>query len=98
MFPVIITENGTSAEKGPDYLSFLESHIKAVFSALSQGVDVRGYFWWSLLDNYEWDKGFKAKFGLVGIGEGFKRIIKPFAYKYKDIICSGFPGRINPQA
>ncbi len=96
--PVIITENGTTGNDDKDYSVFLEEHIRSVFSALSKGVDIRGYFWWSLLDNYEWDKGFKAKFGLAGITRNFKRIVKPFAYKYKDIICLNSAGRMSPQA
>jgi len=52
----------------------------------SNGVDVRGYFYWSLLDNYEWADGFKPRFGLVEVNyKTMKRKIRPSAYEYAKI-------------
>jgi beta-glucosidase len=74
--PVYITENGCSfddvvAEDGrvhdQERIDFLESHLVAVREAMDAGVDVRGYFVWSLMDNFEWSKGYQPRFGLVHI-------------------------------
>jgi len=54
------------------------------------GLNIKGYIWWSLLDNFEWDNGFTAPFGLVKVDyKTFKRTIKPFAYKFSEIIQRG---------
>ncbi len=86
--PLFITENGTSENKDQDYKDFLKNHIDMVIKARSLGVDLRGYFWWSLLDNYEWDKGYQHKFGLVSCDHN-QRLIKPFALYYKYICLKG---------
>ncbi|MFG1945140.1 GH1 family beta-glucosidase [Nonomuraea sp. NPDC048826] len=74
--PVYITENGCSQEDvpGPDgvvddqgRIAFLEGHVEAVRRAAREGVDVRGYFVWSLLDNFEWAEGYRQRFGLVHV-------------------------------
>ncbi|MDT8910382.1 GH1 family beta-glucosidase [Amycolatopsis sp. PS_44_ISF1] len=74
--PIHITENGCSFadEPGPDGLvhdperiDFLDGHLRAVAEAMDAGVDVRGYFVWSLLDNFEWSKGYAPRFGLVHV-------------------------------
>jgi beta-glucosidase len=74
--PVYITENGCSfadeiAEDGgvhdPERIDFLAGHLEAVRHAMDAGVDVRGYFVWSLLDNFEWSKGYAPRFGLVHV-------------------------------
>lgn len=74
--PVYITENGCSypdsvAADGtvddPARIDFLRSHLGAVAQAIEAGVDVRGYFVWSLLDNFEWAEGYDQRFGLVHV-------------------------------
>ncbi|MFA5271929.1 MAG: family 1 glycosylhydrolase, partial [Candidatus Omnitrophota bacterium] len=58
----------------------------SVARAISEGIDIKGYFWWSLIDNFEWDKGFGPRFGLIEVDyDNFKRKIKPFAYTYAKI-------------
>ena len=85
--PVIITENGTCASCDEDYRTFLNAHLYSVAKAINSGVNVRGYLWWSLLDNFEWDKGFKPRFGLIAVDfNNFSRRVRPFARQYK-IIC-----------
>jgi beta-glucosidase len=85
--PVYITENGIADEKDSRRSEFLRAHLRAVEAAQSRGVDVRGYFYWSLLDNFEWTHGFKPRFGLVEVDyETFKRRARTSAYVYRAII------------
>lgn len=67
--PVYITENGCSFDGVHDAerIDFLDRHLAALRAAMEAGVDVRGYFVWSLLDNFEWSKGYAPRFGLVHV-------------------------------
>jgi beta-glucosidase len=74
--PVYITENGCSTvdEVTPEgrihdtaRVEFLDGHLRALHEAMAEGVDVRGYFVWSLLDNFEWADGYSQRFGLVRV-------------------------------
>lgn len=85
--PLYITENGLA--DGQDILraEFITNSLKYVHRAISEGIDVRGYLYWSLLDNYEWMHGFTQRFGLVSVDyETLERTIRPSAYVYKSII------------
>ncbi|MCW5722161.1 MAG: beta-glucosidase [Devosia sp.] len=68
--PVYVTENGMAELEGEDdprRVRYYEDHLKAVLAAREAGADVRGYFAWSLLDNYEWAEGYDKRFGLVHV-------------------------------
>lgn len=74
--PAYITENGAAYDDvvGPDgtvddpgRLAFVDAHLRATHAAIAQGVDVRGYFAWSLLDNFEWAYGYRQRFGIVHV-------------------------------
>ncbi|MES4887714.1 GH1 family beta-glucosidase [Streptomyces sp. NPDC096012] len=67
--PIVITENGCSYEgvDDQDRIAYLDAHLRALHAALEAGVDVRGYFVWSLLDNFEWAEGYARRFGLVHV-------------------------------
>jgi beta-glucosidase len=74
--PIHITENGAAYDDVPDHRGFVEDrdrqryfeqHLRAVESALAAGVDVRGYFAWSLLDNFEWAEGYAKRFGIAHV-------------------------------
>jgi beta-glucosidase len=74
--PVVITENGAAFDDVPDEngfvrdkdrIEYLASHLEAVADAQAAGADVRGYFAWSLLDNFEWGQGYAKRFGIVRV-------------------------------
>ena len=84
--PVIITENGCSCNDDRFRIVWLCEYLKALEEAIKLGVDVKGYLYWSLLDNYEWNS-FLPRFGLVDCNfKTFERTPKPSAYFYKEII------------
>ena len=65
---------------------FIKEHLYWIHKAIQEGVDIRGYFYWSLLDNFEWDKGFWPRFGLVEIDyQTLERKIWPSAQEYAKI-------------
>jgi len=79
--PIVITENGV-ADAADEYRRWwIEETIIAMERAISEGVDLIGYFHWSLLDNFEWENGWWPKFGLVEVDRehGMKRTIRPSA-------------------
>jgi beta-glucosidase len=74
----------------PDRIRFLEGHFRAAHQALEQGVDLRGYFVWSLLDNFEWHEGYSRRFGLVYVDfPTQRRVFKDSARWYRDVIARG---------
>ncbi|PRY37286.1 GH1 family beta-glucosidase [Umezawaea tangerina] len=96
--PMVITENGAAFddevdENGvvddSDRLSYISDHIAAVGSAVAQGADVRGYFAWSLMDNFEWAYGYDKRFGIVRVDyDTQERTLKRSAEWYRDTIRS----------
>ncbi len=97
-----MTENGAAFDDrvGPDgrvedtaRVAYLRSHVRAVQAAVEAGVDVRGYFVWSLLDNFEWAEGYSKRFGLVRVDYPTqRRIPKRSAHWYGQVISAG--GRV----
>jgi beta-glucosidase len=95
--PIHVTENGCSFEDvvGPDgtvedreRIAFLDAHLSAVRAAIAEGVDVRGYFVWSLLDNFEWTEGYHPRFGLVHVDYETQRRTPKTSYAwYRDLIA-----------
>jgi beta-glucosidase len=86
--PIIITENGVADAKDEYRRWWIEESIVAMQRAISEGVKIKGYFHWSLLDNFEWADGFWPKFGLVSVDRehGMKRAIRPSAKWFADRI------------
>ena len=83
--PIIITENGIADSKDDRRGLFIKRYIYAVNKAIEDDIDVRGYFYWSLMDNFEWAEGYDMKFGLYEVDfktqerklrEGSKEFIK----------------------
>lgn len=86
--PVYISENGCCCYDDRFRIVYISLYLSALAEAIRMGVDVRGYLYWSLLDNYEWGS-FIPKFGLVDVNResgNFERTPKPSAYFYRDII------------
>lgn len=65
--PIFIFENGIADADDDQRSDFIKNHLKWLHKAITEGADVRGYFHWSLLDNFEWAEGFKMRFGLVEV-------------------------------
>ena len=95
--PLLITENGACFDDPPvdgtgvvedsQRVEYLRGHIAAVESAVAAGVDVGGYYVWSLLDNFEWEHGYSSRFGIVGVDfESQRRTPKRSALWYRDLI------------
>jgi beta-glucosidase len=78
--PIIVTENGIATEDDTRRVVYIQRALAGLKRAIDDGVDVRGYVAWSLLDNFEWMLGYTPKFGLVAVDlETQKRTIKPSA-------------------
>jgi beta-glucosidase len=96
--PLYVTENGAAFYDPPEVgetgmiddplrVSYLRQHLRAAYSALCHGVDLRGYFAWSLLDNYEWSLGYSKRFGIVHVDyETQQRTPKASARFYSEVI------------
>ncbi|MBI2025021.1 MAG: glycoside hydrolase family 1 protein [Candidatus Harrisonbacteria bacterium] len=85
--PIYITENGIADASDKRRSDFIKDHIQWVEKAMEEGADVRGYFYWSLIDNFEWHHGFGPRFGLVEVDyKTLERKIRPSAQEYARII------------
>lgn len=105
--PLVISENGMSnmdwvsvdgQVHDPQRIDFITRYLGALRRAVNDGVKVRGYFHWSILDNFEWAEGYKERFGLIYVDyPSQKRIMKDSAYWYQKVIetngdCLGIAG------
>ncbi len=94
--PLYVTENGASFDdyvdpsgevRDTERIEYLSGYLAAAAAAIAEGVDLRGYFAWSLLDNFEWGEGYRSRFGLVFVDYGTqRRIPKASASWYRDLI------------
>ena len=101
--PLVVTENGAAYDDvvgpdgtvdDPDRLAYIADHLRAVHAARAAGADVRGYFAWSLLDNFEWAEGYARRFGLVHVDYASqRRTPKASARWYAEVCRTGIvPG------
>jgi beta-glucosidase len=100
--PLMVTENGAAFDDAVsadgrvhdvERVAYLQEHVEAVAAALEAGVDVRGYFVWSLLDNFEWGYGYDRRFGIVRVDyDTLERTWKDSAYWYRDLVRSPATG------
>ncbi len=87
--PLMVTENGVATTDEELRTSFLRAHLAALGDALRRGVNVIGYFYWSLMDNFEWTLGTAPRFGLVAVDYGTQaRIPRPAAVAYARVCRS----------
>ena len=97
--PMYVTENGSAFADPPEAIDgkvddplrteYLKQHLRAIRSAMMQGVDVRGYYAWSLMDNYEWSYGYSKRFGIVHVNyRTLERTVKATGKHYSSIIAS----------
>jgi beta-glucosidase len=94
--PMLITENGAAYPEGPAEdgavhdarrIEYLDGHLRACHDALAAGVDLRGYFVWSLMDNFEWAEGYAKRFGIVHVDYTTQqRVLKDSAKWYREVI------------
>ncbi len=93
--PIHITENGCAYDdpviggrcSDPRRIDYLDRHLRAIKDAIDAGVDIRGYYQWSLMDNFEWALGYDKRFGLVHIDfDTLVRTPRDSAYWYRDVI------------
>ena len=96
--PVVVTENGISLADwvaldgkvhDPQRIDFLQRYLTELRRAIADGADVRGYFHWSIMDNFEWAEGYQQRFGLVHVDyQTQRRTPKDSAWWYQDVIAS----------
>jgi beta-glucosidase len=96
--PLVITENGAAFDDRVDpdgrvrddrRIGYLRDHLRAVEQAIDAGVDVRGYFAWSLLDNFEWSYGYARRFGMIHVDyETQRRTWKDSAHWYREVVSA----------
>jgi beta-glucosidase len=100
--PIHVTENGAAYPDtvGPDgrvsdvdRIGLLAAHLRALRPAMAAGVDVRGYFCWSLLDNFEWAAGYGQRFGLVYVDYPTQQRIPKDSFRWYADLIAGQPGR-----
>lgn len=88
--PIFILENGTCTEDDNLRWDFIYEHLEKLSLAMAQGTRVLGYIYWSLLDNFEWDKGFGPRFGLVEVDyNNYKRTIRESGRKFAEVCRTG---------
>jgi beta-glucosidase len=98
--PVIyLTENGVAYADGPDAdgritdtrrIEFMRDHLESAHRAIADGIPLRGYFAWSLLDNFEWGHGYKKRFGLFWVDyETQRRLPKDSSFWYREVVAAG---------
>ena len=84
--PVLISENGICTDNDKQRWNFINSHLREVKKALQKDVTILGYLYWSLIDNFEWENGFKPRFGLVEVNyQDFSRKIRESAKKFSEV-------------
>lgn len=88
-FPLCILENGICTDDDGLRWEYIRSHLESVHRAMEEGVRVLGYLYWSLLDNYEWDKGFAQRFGLIEVDySGFRRTVRESARRFAAVCAT----------
>lgn len=106
--PIYVAENGAAIADSveddsiddEERINYMQQHLEATSEAMDRGVDVAGFFYWSLMDNFEWAEGYQKRFGLVYVDFGSqRRIIKTSGHAYRDFLHDRrgrYPGVVKP--
>ncbi len=95
--PLFVTENGCAYDDvpddagevhDPDRVAYLDAHLRAIGDALDRGVDVRGYYTWSLMDNFEWAEGYTKRFGLAHVDYPTQRRTRKDSFHWYAALCA----------
>ena len=85
--PIIITENGIADDVDDRRSLYIQRYIYAMYKAIQEGVNVQGYFYWSLMDNFVWAEGYDMKFGLYEVNfKTQERTLRNGSKAFKDIV------------
>jgi beta-glucosidase len=78
--PIIVTENGVATSDDTRRIAYIDGALEALHAAIDDGIDIRGYFHWTFIDNFEWTDGYSTTFGLVAVDRAtFERTPRPSA-------------------
>ena len=84
---MIVTENGIGTDDDNQRIKYIATALKGLQSCLDDGLDIRGYYYWSFLDNFEWIYGYKPRFGLIEVNrDTLERKSKESLKFYEQII------------
>ena len=96
--PIVVTENGMGncdwiqsdgKVHDPQRTDYVKKHLVQFKKAINDGIEAKGYFLWSIMDNFEWAEGYKQRFGLIYVDyKNQKRVLKDSAYWYKNVITT----------
>jgi beta-glucosidase len=83
----VITENGIATADDQERVAYMRDHLAVVAAAIRDGIDVRGFMYWSAFDNFEWNEGYRPQFGIVGIDrdDGLRREVRASARAYGEL-------------
>jgi beta-glucosidase len=78
--PIVVTENGIGTADDAERIEYVDAALRGVLRCTADGIDVRGYTYWSLMDNFEWVFGYRPTFGLIAVDRATQvRTVKPSA-------------------
>ena len=85
--PVIITENVIATADDDQRIAYMRDHLAVVAAAIRDGIDIRGFMYWSAFDNFEWNEGYRPRFGMIGIdrNDDLRRVVLPSARAYGEL-------------
>jgi beta-glucosidase len=87
--PVYVTENGIATKDDNQRCRYILTHLRIAHNAIRDGLNLKGFIYWSLMDNFEWGFGFSMRFGLIEVNyDTLERKPRPSAYLYRDVIKS----------
>jgi beta-glucosidase len=85
--PIVITENGIATADDAQRIAYMRDHLGVVAAAIRDGIDIRGFMYWSAFDNFEWNEGYRPRFGMVAIDyeNDLDRVVLPSARAYGEL-------------